>query len=145
MTNSALRPSTRRTARDALPARPAVRKNRTGCPKPRTAMWIFVLKPFAKLKAFLRKLAERTVAGLAAALEVCADLFKPCECENYFESCGYDPAEFLEIDTTSADSSSPHISVRPDGACCQWRKVPPRELSMDLVSDERSGWATSWA
>ena len=30
---------------------------------------------FAKLKAFLRKLAERTVAGLIAALESCADLY----------------------------------------------------------------------
>jgi hypothetical protein len=24
--------------------------------------------------------------------------------------------------------------VRPDGACCQWRKSPPRELSIDLVA-----------
>lgn len=57
-------------------------------------------KAFAKLKAFLRKLAERTVVGLIAALEGCADLFKPAECQNYFESCGYDPAELLALDTT---------------------------------------------
>jgi transposase len=57
-------------------------------------------KAFAKLKAFLRKLAERTVAGLIAALESCAELFKPAECENYFEACGYDPAELLALDTT---------------------------------------------
>jgi hypothetical protein len=24
----------------------------------------------------------------------------------------------------------------------QWRKIPPRELSIELVADERSGWAT---
>ncbi len=34
-------------------------------------------KAFSKLKAFLRKLAERTVAGLMHALEVCADISNP--------------------------------------------------------------------
>lgn len=33
-------------------------------------------------------------------------------------------------------------SVRPDGAYHQWRKIPPRELSIDLVADERFGWVT---
>src|SRR4051794_12350789 len=33
-------------------------------------------------------------------------------------------------------------SVRPDGAVCQWRKVPPSELSVALVADERFGGAT---
>lgn len=47
-------------------------------------------KAFSKLKAFLRKIAERTVAGLIGALETCADIFKPAECGNYFNSCGYD-------------------------------------------------------
>jgi transposase len=55
---------------------------------------------YSKLKSALRKLAERTVAGLIAFLEACADLFKPDECENYFEACGYDPAELLTLDTT---------------------------------------------
>ena len=31
--------------------------------------------------------------------------------------------------------------VRPDGAYYQWRKDPPRELSIDLVADERFGRA----
>jgi len=57
-------------------------------------------KAFSKLKAFLRKLAERTVAGLITALEGCADLFKSKECANYFEACGYDPAELLELNST---------------------------------------------
>ena len=47
-------------------------------------------KAYSKLKSVLRKLAERTVAGLIAILEACADLFKPRECENFFEACGYD-------------------------------------------------------
>ena len=34
-------------------------------------------KAFSKLKAFLRKLAERTVVGLIRALETCAEIFKP--------------------------------------------------------------------
>src|SRR5271166_2844497 len=46
-------------------------------------------KAFSKLKAFLRKIAERTVAGLLRALETCAEIFKPSECTNYFKSCGY--------------------------------------------------------
>src|SRR3954451_10791871 len=37
---------------------------------------------------------------------------------------------------------SPDYSVRPDGARHQWRKVPPRELSVDLVADERPVRAT---
>ena len=40
-------------------------------------------------EAFLRKIAERTVAGLMRALETCAEIFKPSECTNYFKSCGY--------------------------------------------------------
>ena len=47
-------------------------------------------KAYSKLKAFLRKIAERTVAGLLIALDTCADIFKPAECANYFEACGYD-------------------------------------------------------
>ena len=46
-------------------------------------------KAFSKLKAFLCKIAERTVAGLMRALETCAEIFKPSECTNYFKSCGY--------------------------------------------------------
>ena len=47
-------------------------------------------KAFSKLKAYLCKIAERTVAGLMRALENCADIFKPAECGNYFDACGYD-------------------------------------------------------
>ncbi len=32
--------------------------------------------------------------------------------------------------------------VRPEGAEHQWRKDPPRELSVDLVADERGGRVT---
>jgi transposase len=35
--------------------------------------------------------------------------------------------------------------VRLDGAYHQWRKVPPRELSIDLVADERLGRVTGRA
>ena len=49
-------------------------------------------KAFSKLKAHLRKIAERSVAGLMRALENCADIFRPTECANYFVACGYDTA-----------------------------------------------------
>jgi hypothetical protein len=39
------------------------------------------------------------------------------------------------------DRASPRLYVRPEGACHQWRKVPPRELSIDLVADEQFGRA----
>jgi len=54
----------------------------------------------SKLKSALRKLAERTVAGLLAILEGCAGLFKPTDCQSYFKACGYDPAELQTLDTT---------------------------------------------
>ena len=46
---------------------------------------------FAKLKALLRKAAERTVDGLWNAIGRIIDLFTPAECANYFAAAGYDP------------------------------------------------------
>jgi transposase len=46
---------------------------------------------FAKLKALLRKAAERTIAGLWATIGRLIDLFTPQECANYFAAAGYDP------------------------------------------------------
>jgi transposase len=45
---------------------------------------------FAKLKALLRRAAERTVDGLWAAIGRALDLFTPAECRNYFDAAGYD-------------------------------------------------------
>jgi hypothetical protein len=45
---------------------------------------------FARLKALLRKAAERTVAGLWSAIACIVDLFNPAECANYFAAAGYD-------------------------------------------------------
>ena len=47
-------------------------------------------KTFSKLKAMLRKAAERTVDALWAAIGRLIDLFTPAECDNYFAACGYD-------------------------------------------------------
>ena len=46
---------------------------------------------FAKLKALLRKAAERTVEGLWTAIGRLLDPFTPAECANYFEAAGYNP------------------------------------------------------
>ena len=46
---------------------------------------------FAKLKALLRKAAERTVAGLWRTIGRIVDTFTPAECANYFAAAGYDP------------------------------------------------------
>jgi transposase len=45
---------------------------------------------FAKLKALLRKAAERTVDGLWHTIGCIVDLFTPDECRNYFAAAGYD-------------------------------------------------------
>jgi transposase len=44
---------------------------------------------FAKLKALLRKAAERTVDGLWNAIGQLLDLFPPAECANYLAHSGY--------------------------------------------------------
>jgi transposase len=44
---------------------------------------------FAKLKALLRKAAERTVEGLWTAVGRLLDAFTPAECANYFAAAGY--------------------------------------------------------
>ena len=49
-------------------------------------------KAFSKLKAHLRKAAERTIHGLWAAIGRIIDLYSPQEGQNYFSACGYDPA-----------------------------------------------------
>jgi transposase len=45
---------------------------------------------FAKLKALLRKAAERTIDGLWAAIGRLIEAFTPTECANYFAAAGYD-------------------------------------------------------
>ena len=52
-------------------------------------MWT-IENAFAKLKALLRKAAERTVEGLWTAIGRLVDVFTPPECANYFEAAGYD-------------------------------------------------------
>ena len=61
-------------------------------------------KAYSKLKAFLRKIAERTVSGLMNALDACAEIFKPAECVNYFKACGYDTDRSETALTTSSDA-----------------------------------------
>ena len=46
---------------------------------------------FAKLKAMLRKAAERTIDGLWSTTAKIIDTFNPTECANYFAAAGYEP------------------------------------------------------
>ncbi len=48
-------------------------------------------KMFSKLKALLRKAAQRTVDGLWQAIADCIPLVTPRECAAYFEAAGYEP------------------------------------------------------
>lgn len=45
---------------------------------------------FSRLRALLRKAAERTVDGLWSAIGRLVDVFTPQECANYFAAAGYD-------------------------------------------------------
>lgn len=49
-------------------------------------------KAFSKLKAHLRKAAERTVDGLWNMIGALLPAFTPKECANFFASAGYDPS-----------------------------------------------------
>ena len=46
---------------------------------------------FAKLKALLRKAAERTVGALWDRIGSILEAFTPAECANYFRAAGYEP------------------------------------------------------
>ena len=46
---------------------------------------------FAKLKALLRKAAERTIDALWTTIGRLLDAFTPTECANYFRAAGYEP------------------------------------------------------
>lgn len=46
---------------------------------------------FSKMKALLRKAAERTVDALWNTIGHIVGMFSPEECENYFAAAGYDP------------------------------------------------------
>ena len=47
---------------------------------------------FAKLKALLRKAAERAIEALWDRIGALLDAFSAQECANYFEAAGYEPA-----------------------------------------------------
>jgi transposase len=46
---------------------------------------------FAKLKALLRKAAERTIDALWTTIGRLLEAFTPTECANYFRAAGYEP------------------------------------------------------
>jgi len=63
--------------------------------------WVLFLPPyspdlnpielaFSKLKAHLRRRAERTIQGLWDAIGQICDLYDPDECSNFFKAAGYD-------------------------------------------------------
>jgi hypothetical protein len=45
---------------------------------------------FATLKAFLRKVAARSIPELWDAVRLAIDRFEPKECENFFAHASYD-------------------------------------------------------
>ena len=46
---------------------------------------------FSKFKAFLKRLAARTIDDLWDAIAQAVDIFTPIECRNFFSTAGYEP------------------------------------------------------
>ena len=46
---------------------------------------------FAKFKAFLKRIAARTVDDLWTAIGRAFDIFTPRDCRNFFTATGYEP------------------------------------------------------
>ncbi len=46
---------------------------------------------FSKFKAFLKRIAARTIDSLWDAIACAVDIFTPTECRNYFAAAGYEP------------------------------------------------------
>ena len=70
-------------------------------------------KAFSKLKALLRKAAERTVSGLWNLISQLVDIFTPQECANYSAACGYDADLIGKRSTASIAESRRSTSRRP--------------------------------
>ncbi len=77
---------------------------------------------FSKLKALLRKAAERTVDGLWSAIGRLVDRFPPQECANYCNAAGYDAtrtnnalAQTLNTLVNENKNKDPNVGAR--GSC----------------------------
>ena len=46
---------------------------------------------FAKFKAFLKRIAARTIDDLWQAIAQAVDIFTTNECRNFFTAAGYEP------------------------------------------------------
>ncbi len=81
-------------ARAYVPASPLdigrPRPSSPACALPYSPDFNPIEQAFSKLKAHLRKAAERTIHGLWNAIGRILDLYSPKECTNYFAACGYD-------------------------------------------------------
>src|SRR5262249_5747575 len=100
---------------------------------------------FAKLKALLRRAAERSVAGLWNRIARLLDQFPPNECANYFRNAGYASC-YVETalsghsyaDALKASQTMPFLhrrSLRPD-----WDKNNARDRSC-LAQYRNDGFA----
>ena len=64
---------------------------------------------------------------------------------NYFVDLPFHALPANAEEQASVSEKYGYILVRLEGACHQRRRIPPRELSIDLVADERLGRATGRA
>ena len=83
---------------------------------------------FAKLKALLRKAAERTVDALWDTIGQTLDTFTPQERQNYFVAAGYEP-ESIESALEACLGSAAHLKSIPIIAANA--STPPQRLARE--------------
>ena len=64
------------------------------------------------------------------------------ETSRFFETWKTVAARVRIIPPARGNSAQTVSGVRPEGAYHLWRKVPSRQLSIDLEADEPLGWVT---
>jgi DDE superfamily endonuclease len=89
---------------------------------------------FAKLKALLRKAAERTVEGLWTAIGRRIDVFTPIECANYFAAAEYDPTR----------AENPVAGSRGQGRALTFQGLQIGDQVFDLIGSRRNSGMVGW-
>ena len=94
---------------------------------------------FAKLKAFLKRIAARTVEDLWHAIAQAVDIFTPNECRNYFSAAGYEP----ERSENALGPAAPAARARQHRAESACRVLPADANRQIHVSPEspQTGWS----
>lgn len=101
---------------------------------------------FAKLKALLRRAAERTVDGLWSAISRIVDLLTSTKCRRSFTGCGYDPDSSGSALNAGTDQVDRLISNDCSWlASSVWTKLPRTEWRQFRLCSIPNAAMRAWA